>query len=438
MPKKARKVDYLIQRPGCNWAVRLQIPGGKAKEVSLRTSDYREAEVRAQDYIKEHKARLLAARMHIEETWQHKLEPGRKHLAPDGGEIIATEKELLYIGQNGAITKTEPNGNFTYALVGGPMTVRSLARAFLEADGEAFGPPAPHKTVATKNGDDALFKTYLDHGGKKNTGVHGYFRREAEAVWALFRRLTNNKPLKDCTREDGRKLVTHFQAEGLKSATIQKKIIWLNSAVNFAIKEGRFQSINPFSGIAPKGEDDEQERLPFNDADARELKRNLGKLREKDQLLFRLLATTGMRLSEAFEVGKAVEFNGDKISGERTEKGVRFCIVGHKTKQSKRRVPFPTAILPHLPKSIKGQLFTGSVPAASKRLNRFLRDCGIADPRKVVHSLRHRAQDRLRAAGCPQDVRWALLGHEEKTVAAGYGEGFPVPLLRKWIDKIGF
>jgi hypothetical protein len=34
-------------------------------------------------------------------------------------------------------------------------------------------------------------------------------------------------------------------------------------------------------------------------------------------------------------------------------------------------------------------------------------------------------------------VRWALLGHEEKTVAAGYGEGFPVPLLKKWIDKIG-
>jgi hypothetical protein len=44
---------------------------------------------------------------------------------------------------------------------------------------------------------------------------------------------------------------------------------------------------------------------------------------------------------------------------------------------------------------------------------------------KVVHSLRHRAQDRLRSAGCPEDVRWAILGHEEKTVAKGYGKGFP-------------
>ena len=30
------------------------------------------------------------------------------------------------------------------------------------------------------------------------------------------------------------------------------------------------------------------------------------------------------------------------------------------------------------------------------------------------------------------------LGHEERTVAAGYGEGFSLPVLRKWIDKIGF
>jgi hypothetical protein len=45
---------------------------------------------------------------------------------------------------------------------------------------------------------------------------------------------------------------------------------------------------------------------------------------------------------------------------------------------------------------------------------------------------------KTRAAGCPEDIRWAILGHEEQTVAAGYGEGFPVPLLKQWIDKIGF
>ena len=124
-----------------------------------------------------------------------------------------------------------------------------------------------------------------------------------------------------------------------------------------------------------------------------------------------------MRLSEAFE-----------IDGEETERGCRYVIVGKKTEQSLRRVPLPAAVLPFVPKAIKGPLFASNdadpSDAASKRLNRFLDDCGITDPRKVVHSLRHRAQDRLRAAGCPEDVRWALLGHEEKTVAAGYGKGF--------------
>ena len=62
---------------------------------------------------------------------------------------------------------------------------------------------------------------------------------------------------------------------------------------------------------------------------------------------------------------------------------------------------------------------------------------GITDERKVVHSLRHRAQDRLRAAECPHDVRKALLGHDDVSIGEGYGEGFPVTVLRKWIDKIG-
>jgi integrase len=56
----------------------------------------------------------------------------------------------------------------------------------------------------------------------------------------------------------------------------------------------------------------------------------------------------------------------------------------------------------------------------------------------VIHSLRHRAQDRLLAAGGPLNVRNELLGHEKKTVAAGYGVGHPLPLLKKWNDNIGF
>ncbi len=105
------------------------------------------------------------------------------------------------------------------------------------------------------------------------------------------------------------------------------------------------------------------------------------------------------------------------------ERGCRYVIVGRKTPQSHRRIPLPAAVLPFLPRTIEGPLFHGRPAAASTRLNRFMNDIGVTDPRKVLHSLRHRAQDRLRAAGCPVDYRWALLGHEEKSVAEGYGLG---------------
>ena len=199
--------------------------------------------------------------------------------------------------------------------------------------------------------------------------------------------------------------------------------------VHLAIEEGRLK-FNPFSGVVPNRKD-KLRREPLTDADMKVIKRNFGKLDASEQLLVRLLASTGMRLGEAFE-----------IKGEEKERGVRYVIVGKKTEQSLRRIPLPAAVLTFLPKAIKGPLFASSdadpADAASKKLNRFLDDCGIVDPRKVVHSLRHRAKDRLRAVECPERIQWALLGHEETTVADDYGKGFSVPQLKRWIDKIGF
>ena len=420
-----RKIDYLFQRPGStNWWIKLQAPD-KRTEKSLGTPDRRQAEILALPMIAEHKASLLALRPHVETTWRRKYEPGL-HDSPDGGRIAATERELSHYDASGKLLRTELNGGPVMQLVGGPLTLRSVVDAHLTADYSAFGiddDPAPRRKVTTKNGDDAMLDTYLTH---KN--ITGYYEREARDTWALFRSLCD-KPLKDCDRDDGRKLVAHYEAQGLKSGTIEKRVGWLRAAINLAIDEGRLK-FNPFAGVVPE-RNDKMKRLPLSDTDMRTIKRNLSRLGKSDQLLLRTLGATGMRLSEAFE-----------IKGEDKERGVRYCIIGAKTPQSLRRVPFPEAALPYLPKKIAGSLFTRDAAdpegAASKILNRFLDDIGIDDPRKAIHSLRHRAQDRLRAAGCREDVRWAILGHEQETVAAGYGEGFPVPMLKKWIDKIGF
>jgi integrase len=426
---RARHGSYLFQRPGSsNWYVRLRSPD-KTIVKSLGTADKAQAEITALRgfplddgtivSIATHKAALLAARPRFDPVWVHKMQPGREHAAPDGGKIVATEKELIHIGHNGAVTLIEPNGGTAFQLVGGPLSLRSLAEATLNAD-FGSGPAERRPAAPTKNGDDAIIETYLEH-----RRIGGYNASEARAVWQLYKQLTDSKPLKDADRDDGRKLVKHFMDKGLKSATIEKKIAWLNAAVNLAIKENKLK-FNPFGGIIPRL-DDAERRLPLDDADMKVIRANLNRLDKSDQLLLRILSATGMRLAEAFG-----------IDSEQTERRCRFVIVGTKTEQSQRRVPLPAAVLPFVPGVIKGGLFAGTDDAASKRLNRFLDDIGITDARKVIHSLRHRAQDRLRAAGCPEDVRWEILGHEKETVAAGYGEGHPVPMLKKWVDKIGF
>jgi integrase len=426
---KARYGSYLFQR-GNVWWVKLR-SGGRRVEKSLRTADRRQAEILALPLVSEHKRRLFENRPRLIMR-PYTLSPGE--YVVEGERVIATEREIIYLKSDGALIRTEPNSPAP-ELVNLPMGAVLTWGERVEpplAELRKLGPvidvaKLKRPTAVTKGGDDAILEIYLKNA--RSGQVTGYNEREARAVWALYKALTNGKPLKDSDREDGRKLVAHFEAQGLKSATIEKKIAWLNAACNLAIKDGKLK-FNPFGGIAPKRKD-KLRRRPLNDADIKLVKRNLDKLGEWDQLLFRLLASTGMRISEAFE-----------IAGEEKERGVRYVIVGHKTEESLRRLPLPSCVLPYLPKEIKGPLFKSDridpVDAASKRLNRFLKDVGITDPSKVVHSLRHRAQDRLRAAGCPEDIRWSILGHERETVAAGYGEGFPVQMIKQWLDKIGF
>ena len=116
-----RKRDYLFLRPGSQyWRVRFQA-GGRSIEKSLGTTDRAQAEVLALPMIAEHKARLLAARPRLESSWLHKYAPGREHASPDGGRIVATDHELIYLNHAGAIERTESNRPPTTELVNAPF-----------------------------------------------------------------------------------------------------------------------------------------------------------------------------------------------------------------------------------------------------------------------------------------------------------------------------
>jgi integrase len=59
----------------------------------------------------------------------------------------------------------------------------------------------------------------------------------------------------------------------------------------------------------------------------------------------------------------------------------------------------------------------------------------ITDRKLSMHSLRHRMKDRLRNTGCPEAISKAILGHSENSVAANYGSGYAIEVMREHMEK---
>lgn len=386
---------------------------GKSVEKSLRVTDRDEARVLAGPLVTEHRAKLLAARAPEGVEWRQEYAPGL-HDGPDGGKIFATATELHYMDATGKITSKGSNGGFG--------TLRSAL-------------PAPNARPAyADKSDDALFDTYV-----ADAGLTGYPKTEAERMWHLFKTVVG-KPLAKCTREDGKALVKHMEDadDPPKSATLLRRMVYLIATVNLAIRDSKHVGVNPFVSCVVD-RDDEVERDPFNDNDIKLMKANLHKLSEQDQLLLRVLATMGVRRSEAYQ-----------IASEETENGIRNCVVGADKGMARHRIPFPKDLLPHLDKPITKPLFTGRADNAGKRIREWLTDIGVIDDKDgrdiaPAHSFRHRAAQRMRAANILEDVREAIGGWANgkgKKVSRKYGNkhgaGYPISVLRKAIDRIGF
>src|SRR4051794_21959678 len=97
--------DYLFRRSERGpWWIKLQPPkritntgdahAPKLIEKSLGTTDRALADEIARPMIDKHKHMLFAARApHGVTAWRHEYEPDREHVGPDGGKIIATDRE---------------------------------------------------------------------------------------------------------------------------------------------------------------------------------------------------------------------------------------------------------------------------------------------------------------------------------------------------------
>lgn len=425
--------DLIYRRSSGIWAVKLQYADpeliklyGKKIERSLGTKDKHEAQLLAAPILQEHRKRLLVAERR--RTGKSRAKSMGWHyplgISQQGDiQVFADEHKAILIHPEGR-TETVQNGmilapDFDYdpAVPAPDLTPPTTAPTDMEHF--TVAPDTPRKALQ-RSADDVYFDAW-----KQVAKPTPAILAEATRAWNVF--VSLGKPLKDCYRQEARDTRDAMKATyGWKSSTINKHLSYLSAIANIAIGDAKLER-NPFLGVAADDKD-ALKRHPFEDAHMKLVRDNLDKLDADERKLWTLLATTGMRLGEAFQFDR-----------EKDELGIRYVITGSKTDASLRRVPLPKAFLDAYPSKIDEPLFPDETPKnLGKRLLRRIRKIGVNDPSLVLHSLRHRAADRLRAHECPMDIRQYILGHDLKTVAEDYGKGTSVRILKKWIDRIGY
>ncbi len=400
----------------------------KKQEISLRTKVKSDAQVLAIPHVAAHRKRLAEAAKHrnrtammINKGW---LYPLGKSTLEDGSTVMADENVAWIKDPSGSMREVRNSLSLVSGFEGDETLPLPQAATISAPDVAHFKLEAPKQPKGEKVDPDQRF--FDDWEEEKKPGK--YPLREAQKAWRTFKAVCEGKLIKDCHRPDGRAVVKALQGMGMKAATVNKHMSYLNSISNIAISNGHL-SFNPFSRCL-LDVDDEAERNPLNEDEMKLVRDRFGEMAQDEKLLWVMLATTGMRLDEPFQ-----------IKGEQESEGIRYVIIGTKTDSSERRVPLPNAALPFLPSKITGKLFNITSKSLGARLRRRMREFGVTREGTTLHSLRHRAKDRMRDSRDPEietKINDAITGHGEVTVGDGYGKGEAIWKLKRAIDVIGY
>ncbi|WP_334065731.1 tyrosine-type recombinase/integrase [Nereida ignava] len=255
---------------------------------------------------------------------------------------------------------------------------------------------------------------------------------------AIGKQRVAQTPLGEITRADANALRDHL-LERMKASSVHRYITVVRAAVNYVIAEHSLNIPNVFNGLRIKGASASiDDRLPMSDQDLAVAAPNF----EDDPVakaLFVTLTDTGARLSEitGLEV-QDVDLQQRSITIR--PNGIRQL----KTKGSQRTLPLSQRALELLQGHRRGKGDSAPIfaeysrprgrDAASAMMMKRLRR-SITDKKLTMHSLRHRMKDKLRNTGCPEVISLAILGHSTNTVAANYGSGYALEVMREHLKK---
>ena len=227
---------------------------------------------------------------------------------------------------------------------------------------------------------------------------------------------------------------------GLAGSSIGRVLSSIKSIVNFVISELSLEVINPFIGMYYDKDAGVSRRSSISIDNISLIQRECKKIDDDMRWLVAFLTDTGMRLAEVtglirsdinleaeipYVIVKPHPWRRLKnINSERT-----IPLVGSSLWAAERILSVASESKFAFPRYNTTDITNAN--SASATLNKWLKR--YVEEGRTLHSLRHSMRDRLRAVECPSEIIDQIGGWATGGVGAGYGEGYPVKIIHKWL-----
>jgi len=282
--------------------------------------------------------------------------------------------------------------------------------------------------------------TYLKLKGE---GKDKTFIRAANRNIKYVIDLLGNLPIDEYSSKDAAKFRDYLLDRGLLVSSVKRIFSSIRSIINLSISEEGISCTNAFSKTYMPENNNVEIRKPIPIKDIRHIQSLCREYDDDLRWLIALLSDTGMRLGEAVGLLKSDIYLNSEIPHIR--------LIPHpwrrlKTRSSERYIPLTKQaqwacmrILEHNKDSLyafprytsQNQCNTNSASAA---LNKWMKE-KLSKP-YVIHGFRHAFRDRLRSVECPSEIIDQLGGWSLRSIGEGYGRGYGLDVLHKWISKI--
>ena len=277
----------------------------------------------------------------------------------------------------------------------------------------------------------------------KGVGKDKVFIRTANRNTSYVTKLLGDRPISSYSSNEAAQFRDWCIDKGMGIKTVKRVFSSIRAIVNLAIAEEGLDCSNAFAKTYFPNDDNAQSRQPISIQDIKRVQSLCKDIDDEMRWLIALISDTGMRLGEAAGLLKEdiklddciphIDLKPHPWRSLKT-KGSHRCIplVGATLWASKRLLEANNDSIFAFPRYCDAASCKAN--SASGGLNKWLHQ--YVPDNCVIHSFRHSLRDRLRAVECPSDIVDAIGGWKTSGVGHGYGNGYPLEVLEKWMRRL--